>query len=80
MKAITLAAQFELEKAAIERQRLIDIPHLQRDVVVAYDTRSRELSHQNLLSGLKIKWVMLVMKQSVACQNRHPTDFARCRD
>jgi len=45
----TLAAQFEFEKAAVERQRLVDIADLQRDVVEAYGARLRKLSHRNLL-------------------------------
>src|SRR5262245_34805539 len=53
---VTLAAQFEPEETAIECQRLIDIPHLQCDVVEAYDARSCEFHHQNLLC-LRIRWV-----------------------
>src|SRR5262245_66542860 len=53
---VTLAAQFEPEETAIECQCLIDIPYLQCDVVEAYDARSFEFHHQNLLC-LRIRWV-----------------------
>jgi hypothetical protein len=37
---VTFAAQFKPEETTVERQRLIDIPHLQCDVVEANDARS----------------------------------------
>src|SRR5262249_7053909 len=46
---VTLAAQLNLEEAAIEHQRLLDVSHLQRDVVEAHDARLCRLSHQTLL-------------------------------
>jgi hypothetical protein len=49
---ITPAAQFEAKQAAIERQRL-DIPDLQRDVVEAYDTRSRDSAVRTCSVSLK---------------------------
>jgi hypothetical protein len=45
---VTLAAQFEPKEPPIECQRFIDIPHLQCDVVEAYNARFRGRSHQNL--------------------------------
>src|SRR5262245_1222524 len=52
---VILAAQFEPEETAIECQCLIDIPHLQCDVVEAHDARPCEFSHQNLLC--QFRWV-----------------------
>src|SRR5581483_2397849 len=46
---VALAAQFELEEAAIERQRLIDVAHLQRNVIETYGAGLCELGHANLL-------------------------------
>src|SRR5262249_24324074 len=43
---IALAAQLELEEAAVERQRLLDVSHFQRYVVEADDARLCRLSHQ----------------------------------
>jgi 2,3-bisphosphoglycerate-independent phosphoglycerate mutase len=48
---VALAAQFEAEETTVERQRLFDIPYLQRNVVEADNARFRELSHRNLLCG-----------------------------
>src|SRR5262245_12312383 len=75
---VILAAQFEPEKTAIECQCLIDIPHLQCDVVEAHDARSCEFSHQNLLCRLKIRWVSSAQDairiraiEPLAAQNDH---------
>src|SRR5262249_51212305 len=46
---VALAAQLEREEVAVERQCLLDVCHLQRDVVEAYHARLRRLSHQTLL-------------------------------
>jgi hypothetical protein len=48
---VTLAAQFKPEETAIECQCLIDIPHLQCDVVEAHDARFCEFNHQSLLKA-----------------------------
>src|SRR5262249_11804532 len=46
---VTLAAQLERKEAAVERQCLLDVSHLQRYVVEAYNARLCRLSHQTLL-------------------------------
>jgi hypothetical protein len=40
---VTVVAQFEPEETATERQCLINIPHLQCDVVEAHDARFQSL-------------------------------------
>jgi hypothetical protein len=49
----TFTTQFEPEEPPIERERLVDISNLQRDMVEAYDVRFRELSHYELLCQSK---------------------------
>src|SRR6516162_3950748 len=53
---VALTAQFEVEEAAIERQRLFDIPHFQRHMVEANEARFCQFSHRILLC-LKFRWV-----------------------
>src|SRR6516225_11191742 len=55
---VTLAAQLEFEETTVERQRLVNISYLQRNMIEAYNARSSEVSHHNLLC-VEIKWVTL---------------------
>src|SRR5215469_424824 len=60
---VTLAAQLEFEEATVERQRLVNISYLQRNMIEAYGARSSEVSHRNLLC-VEIKWVTLSQEAS----------------
>jgi len=46
---VALAAQFEAEEAAIERQSLVDIAYLQRNVIESYGAGFVDFGHRNLL-------------------------------
>src|SRR5215472_11218802 len=54
---VTLAAQLEFEETTVERQRLVNISYLQRNMIEAYNARPCEVSHQS--PPLEIKWVTL---------------------